>query len=114
LSRRLIECSGSRGGSEDPVRQHAAALVLGAQHVGDVGEFACLFELGEDVLFFEVFVVVLDETSNNPGARIECLSRILLAGLNAADPFSIDQQDALEHSMLAHQVLGWSNRHLLC
>jgi hypothetical protein len=41
------------------------------------------------------------------------VSRILLAGLQAADPFSIDEQDALEYSMLAHQVLGWSDWRLL-
>ncbi len=114
FSRRLVGRSRSTGGGEHPVGEHVAALVLGAQYGGDVGEFARLFQLGEDILFLQVCVVVLDEASNDPRACIERLRGSLIAGLQAADAFSIDQQDALENSVLAHQVFGWSDGHFLC
>ena len=71
LSRKLIERRHSSRGSEHPIREHAAALVLGTQHGGDVGEFACLFELRKDVLLFQVFVVATDALAET-ARRMNC------------------------------------------
>lgn len=113
VSRRLIECSRCSGGGEYPVREHPAALMLGAQDRGDVRELAGLFQLGEDVLLFQLSVVVLDEASNDLRAFVQCWSGTLIIGLEAADPLAIDQQDAFEHSVFAHQVLGRGDRDFL-
>lgn len=96
-----------------PVREHPAALMLGAQDRGDVRELAGLFQLGEDVLLFQLSVVVLDEASNDLRAFVQCWSGTLIIGLEAADPLAIDQQDAFEHSVFAHQVLGRGDRDFL-
>lgn len=113
VSRRLIECSRCSGGGGCPVREHPAALMLGAQDRGDVRELAGLFQLGEDVLLFQLSVVVLDEASNDLRAFVQCWSGTLIIGLEAADPLAIDQQDAFEHSVFAHQVLGRGDRDFL-
>jgi hypothetical protein len=112
ISRRLIGRCWS-GCGEHPVGERATALVLRAQYGGDVAELARLFQLRKDIRFFQLLVIVLDEASNNPRARVECVNGSLIASLQAADPFSIDQQYALEHSMLTHQVFRWSDRHFL-
>ncbi|CKQ90199.1 Uncharacterised protein [Mycobacterium tuberculosis] len=87
--------------------------MLGAQDRGDVRELAGLFQLGEDVLLFQLSVVVLDEASNDLRAFVQCWSGTLIIGLEAADPLAIDQQDAFEHSVFAHQVLGRGDRDFL-
>jgi hypothetical protein len=86
--------------------------VLGAQHSGDVGEFARLFQLREDMLFFQLLVIVLDEASNNRRRGIELLGGKLITRVEATKSFSINQEYAFEHSMLAHQVFGRSDRHI--
>ena len=113
ISRRLVGGCCCSSGGEHPVGERATALVLRAQYGGDVVELARLFQLGKDIPFFQLLVIVLDEPSNNPRARVESLNGSLIASLQAADTFSIDQQYALEYSVLAHQVFRWSDRHFL-
>ncbi|BDN82792.1 hypothetical protein NJB1907Z4_C30070 [Mycobacterium pseudoshottsii] len=88
-------------------------MVLGAQYGSGVGEFSGLLQHGKDISFFEGFVIVLDERSDYLSAGVEFLCGSRIANLQAVDPFSVDQQDSFEDPVLAYQVFGSGDGHLL-
>ena len=75
-SRSFRRSSGSVDGHgvrplEDPPGQDAARAVLFEEDAHEVGERPRLPEAGEDLLFFELFVVLLDEVPDDPAAWFE-------------------------------------------
>jgi hypothetical protein len=87
---------------------HAApCLMLLEKHIDQVHELARFSKTREKKVLFQLFVVVLDEAANDfrrIGYRIRGQIRI---GINSPGRFSVDEQHALEHAMLAHQIFSW-------
>jgi len=76
--------------------------------------FGCLFQFGEDVLIFEVFVVVLDEVSNDLRACVQRLTRNFARWL-AGDGSLLDisARRVLSTPCSRIKFLGWGDRHVL-
>jgi len=64
------------------------------------------FETWKQKILFQLFVIIFDETANNSGRVRQRFRWKILLRVHPAKHFAIDQQHALQHSMLAHQVFG--------
>lgn len=94
-----------RGQMQRRIGEPSASLVLLQQHVHQVHQRVGLAKAGEQEALFELFVVVLDERADDPGRLRQRLWRQVLVGLQASHCLAVDQQDAFENAVLAHQVL---------
>ena len=74
-----------RGQAQRDIGQRSAGLVLGLEHVDQVDQLARFAEAGEEVLLFELLVVVLDKGPNDARGVGNGLGRQVLFSLQAAD-----------------------------
>ena len=76
--------------------------MLRAQHARQLDQLLRLLESREDLFFLGLLVVGLDEPANQVGRTGKHLRR----GAVAREPRLVDEQGAVEHAVLAHQVLS--------
>ena len=91
---------------EDHVRDLPAGVVLGAEHLHQVGELVGLFEAGEEVVLLQLLVVVLDEAADDLRRLEQGLGREVLLRVQAPQDLVVHEHHPLQHAVLAHEVLG--------
>jgi len=81
-------------------------LMLLAQSFDEVHQLPSLFEFGKDKVLFQLLVIVLDELANQIGWLGKRLRWDLFLGAQPLETFFVNQEDAVEYPVLAHQILG--------
>src|SRR5262245_9514695 len=93
------------GALEDAISEPTTRLVLLAQDRHEPAQRIALVEPREDEFLFELLMVVLYEASRDGGRCVKDLGRHVLPDLQLPQAFLVDQQDAIQHAMLPHEVL---------
>src|SRR6266508_171698 len=88
------------------VRQPPARAVLRQQHLDQVHQCVGLAEARKEKILLELLVVVLDERPDDSGRVRQRFGRQLFPGIQPAQRLSIDEQHALQHPVLPHQIHG--------
>src|SRR5439155_10110190 len=94
------------GEAQDVTGHPPSRLVLRAQDGDEVGQRPRLLEPREEMVLLQLLVVLLDEPAHDTRRAAHRVGRQLDAGLQPADRLLVDEQDAVEESVLAHEVLG--------
>ena len=94
------------GKRQDAGGHFAAGDVLRLQRLNERDEHVGALELRENVILLILLVVLLDEGTDQLGSVKEDLRADVIAAADALHAFFVDQQAAIEHAMLLHQVLG--------
>src|SRR5207249_10850866 len=88
------------------VGELAATLVLLQKHIDEIDEPIGFSEPWKEEILLELLVIILDEASDHFGGVEDGIGRKILAAIDPTDRFAVDQENALQHAVLAHQVLG--------
>src|SRR5215472_8500790 len=91
---------------ENHRRHPPPGLVLQQQHADEIEHLIGLLDTREDVLLLRLLVIVLDEVADDLCGLGDDRGIEILLGVELAHRRLVDQQHAVEHAMLAHQVLG--------
>ena len=102
---RGLQC-GRRGEPLDLVREPAPGLVLRPEDADQIDEGVGLLEPREELVLLELLVVVLDEPTDDAG-RADQNGRVEVSlAIQTAHRFVVDQEHAVQDTVLTHQVLG--------
>src|SRR5437016_1775762 len=83
--------------------------MLGLEHGHEVCENACFFKPWEEELFLLPFMIVLDKAADNR-SRVRNQFRLEISlPIDLVDEVIIDEEHAIQHAVLAHEILRWSN-----
>jgi hypothetical protein len=91
---------------EDARGQLPPGLVLLSENPDEVGELSGLLEAREEVILLELLVVVLQEALDDRGRAMERVGRERLVRPDPPNALVVDQQDPVEDTVLAHEVLA--------
>ena len=86
--------------------------MLAQQNRDQVDLPAGRLEAREDELFLQLLVIVFDEAADDARGARDHRQIELLVVLDAVSRLVVDEQDALEHAVLLHQVLAGSDLRL--
>ena len=102
--RRVFVLERAQRGGGDGVGQASADLVLLAKDANE--RLVCVrsLEAREDLLLLVLLVVVLDEPPHDVRRARERVGREILTGLEAQRARVVDEEDAPQNAVLAHQV----------
>ena len=103
------EQSDRRRKLQDPRGHTTPRLMLREQHVDEVDHLPGFLEAREDVLFLRLLVVVLDEITHDLRRPADRGGIEIPLGVEFAHCRLVDQQRALEHAVLTHQIFGRCN-----
>jgi len=86
--------------------------MLRQENVRQVHQLVRLLESGKQKVLFELFVVVFHEGTDDRGSVGDRLWRHVWIGVHPVQGLAVDQENALQRPVLAHEVFG--RRDLLC
>jgi hypothetical protein len=91
--------------SQRDICQAPPALMLHQEHIDEIGKLVRFLEARKEEVFFELLVVILDKIANYFRGLCNRLWRQLFIRIHATERFTVNEQNALQHSMLPHQIL---------
>jgi hypothetical protein len=92
--------------AQDVIRNFTAALVLTKEDRDETDLAVRALKPGEDELLLELLVIVLDEATDDTRSARDDAKVELSVAFDATRGFVIEEHDALEHTVLVHQILA--------
>ena len=75
------------------------------KHIDEIGQLVRLLEAREEEVLLQFLVIILDEIANDLRRFGDRLRRQIFVRVHATERLAVNEQDALQHAMFAHQVL---------
>jgi len=80
--------------------------MLLVENVDQIHQFVRLAEPGEEIVFFQLLVIILNERPDQLRGRNYHIWRKVPLTIDPIHDCPIDEQNTLQHAMFAHQILG--------
>ena len=74
------------------------------KHVHKIDKFARLFEAREQKVLLQFFVIIFNKLADDFSRISERFGRQVLVRVHATKRFAVNEQDAFQHAVLAHEI----------